>query len=68
MVKLYFPKGHFRGNKVLLTAELTGIAVECPNFTTKDLKSKEFAAKNPTKSVPLLEIDEGVYLTDSVWL
>jgi len=64
-MKLWFPRGHFRGNKVLLTAELSGFAAEVPEFSTKDLKSKEFLAKSPFKAVPVLEIDSGTYLTDS---
>lgn len=64
-MKLWSPRGHFRGNKVLLTAELTGITLEYPNFTWKDAKSKEFVAKNPSKSIPLLELENGTTLIDS---
>ncbi|CAG9330267.1 EEF1G_3 [Blepharisma stoltei] len=64
-MKFWSPKGHFRGNKVLLAAQLSGFALETPEFPWKDTNSKEFLTKSPFKAVPALEIASETYLTDS---
>jgi len=60
-LKLYTPKGSYRGNKALIAAQYAGVKIETPNFQLgKDDKTPAFKELNPIGKVPVLETDHGV--------
>lgn len=59
-MKLYAPAGHFRANKIMITAKLLGVQVEFPPLDPKFTKSKDFMMLSPLKRLPVLQTPEGV--------
>lgn len=56
--KLFTTPEHPKGQKVLVTAALSNFPLEVPAFAWSDLKSREFAAISPFRSVPLLQLED----------
>jgi elongation factor 1-gamma len=58
-LSLWYPHGNGRAAKVLIAAEIAGIALEHKNIEYENLKTPEFLAVNPFGRVPTLETPEG---------
>jgi elongation factor 1-gamma len=57
--KLHAPLGNFRANKILVTAQYGGVAIEQPAFDESFVKNKQFLSISPLKKLPVLETAEG---------
>ena len=57
-MKCYTGIGNVDGNKLAVTARLSGVEIEFPP-SEPFVKSKEFATKSPFKTLPVLDLPEG---------
>ncbi len=65
-MKLYDLKAGLNTRRVRIFLAEKGVKLETIDLDMDDLRSSDFLAKNPLGTLPMLELDDGSFLTESI--